>query len=266
MLKRRKNNKLPKISIVIPSYNKKNYIGETLQSIVDQKYSNLEVLIQDGGSTDGTLDIIKEYAKKHPKIFYWESKKDKGQVDAINKGLKNATGDIITYLNSDDVYEDDTLEYIGNHFLSKPKTKWLVGKGRVIDEKGNEIFKLVSFYKNTLLLINNYSLLLIVNYIYQPSVFFRKSVYKKHKPFKGVGGIVMEYEMWLKLGKEGVPVVSNKYFSKFRLTKEGFSSTQYKEILGRDLEVVKRFTGNPLILLIHRVNNLGRIIIAKTKK
>ena len=79
--------KPPKFSIVIPSYNKVRFIGQTLDSIVDQKYLNLEVIIQDGGSTDGTLEIIEEFARKYPNIIKYESKKDKGQLDAINNCL-----------------------------------------------------------------------------------------------------------------------------------------------------------------------------------
>ena len=107
----------PKISIVIPSYNKVKYIQETLESVIFQKYPNLEVIIQDGGSTDGTLEIIKKYAKKYPKIISWVSIKDKGQVDAINRGLRKAKGNIVTYLNADDLYEKGALFEIAQSFL-----------------------------------------------------------------------------------------------------------------------------------------------------
>src|SRR3989344_6933690 len=90
--------KYPKISIVIPSYNAVQYIEHTLRSILDQKYPSLEIIVQDGGSTDGTLNIIKKYAKKYPRILKFESKKDKGQADAINKGMKKTTGEIVTYI------------------------------------------------------------------------------------------------------------------------------------------------------------------------
>ncbi|MCK4859754.1 MAG: glycosyltransferase [Candidatus Omnitrophica bacterium] len=260
MLKRRKNRNLPKISIVIPSFNKKDYIGETLQSIVDQKYPNLEVLIQDGGSTDGTLDIIKEYTKKHPKIFYWESKKDKGQVDAINKGLKKVSGDIATYINADDVYEKEALLKVGEYFANNPKTLWLAGKGRVINSEGKEISKIVTFYKNTLLAINHYSLLLIVNYLMQPSVFLSEDVYKKYGPFTGTKNYVMEYDLWLKIAAKQVPSVLADTLSSFRIAGDNISSTQFNSLLVTDLNLVKKYTKNPIILLLHKINNLGRIV------
>ena len=131
--------KLPKISVVIPSYNKVKYIQETLDSIFDQKYENLEVIIQDGGSTDGTLKIIKDYLYEHPNIIKLESKRDNGQLDAINKGLKKSTGDIITFINADDVYEKDSFKLVANNYIENTDILWFVGKGRVINEMGNEI-------------------------------------------------------------------------------------------------------------------------------
>ena len=193
--------KLPKISIIIPSFNKVDFIEETLKSIIFQKYPNLEVVIQDGGSTDGTLDIIKRYAKKYPKIITYVSKKDKGQLDAINKGLKKAKGEIITYINADDVYEKGALKKVGETFKKYPDTLWLAGKGRVINEEGEEVAKLVTWYKNQLLRLNKYTFLLIVNYLMQPSIFLSRKAIKKYGPFTGTRKFVTEYDLWLKLGK-----------------------------------------------------------------
>src|SRR3990172_9062122 len=153
-----RKSKFQKISIVIPSYNKASFIKQTLESIVTQNYPNLEVIIQDGGSTDGSVEIIRKYAQKYPKMISWVSKKDKGQVDAINKGLKKATGEILTFINADDVYEEGAVRTVGEYFYDNPKTLWLAGKGKVINEKGDEISKWVTAYKNFLLHLNSYNL------------------------------------------------------------------------------------------------------------
>lgn len=105
---------LPKISIITPCYNAVAYIEQTILSIINQEYDNLEYIIIDGGSSDGTVDIIKKYEDK---ITYWISEKDEGQSHAINKGIKVATGDVFNWVNGDDYLEEGALKLVGNYFL-----------------------------------------------------------------------------------------------------------------------------------------------------
>jgi|SRR3972149_674630 len=253
--------KLPKISIVIPSLNKARFIGETLSSIFSQDYSNLEVIVQDGGSTDGTIGLLKKYAKKYPKIISWESKKDKGQVDAINKGLAKATGDIVTYINADDVYKKGAFLEVGRYFAKHPKTLWIAGKGEIIDGKGKVISSFVTDYKNFLLSQNKYDLLLMVNYLMQPSVFLSMKTYLKFGPFTGTKTGVMEYDLWLKLGKKRMPEAINKTLSSFRIYKGSISTKKFKKVLFADEQIAEKYTQNPLILLLHYLHNIGRVAI-----
>ena len=252
---------LPKISIVIPSYNKIKHIQETLESIVSQKYPNLEVIIQDGGSTDGTLEIIRKYAKKYPKIFSWVSKKDKGQADAINKGFKKAKGEILAFINADDVYENDALKKVGEHFAKNSKTLWLAGKGKVIDKDGKEIARLVTLYKNLLLKRKSYFILLVVNYLMQPSVFLSRKAYKKYEDFESSGGNVMEYKKWLEIGKDEILAVLDDCLSSFRITRSTISSTLFRTILAKDYKITAEFTENPFILFLHKMHNFGRVAV-----
>ncbi len=104
---------LPKITLITPSFNQGKYIEQTIKSVLKQEYPNLEYLIYDGGSKDETVDIIRKYEKK---ISFWVSEPDKGQSDAINKGLHRATGDIFNWLNSDDILENGALHEIGKAF------------------------------------------------------------------------------------------------------------------------------------------------------
>jgi len=253
-------NILPKISIVIPSFNKVDFIKETLESIVTQDYPNLEVIIQDGGSTDGTLEIIKKYAKKYPDKINWESIKDKGQTDAINRGFKKASGRVLSYVNADDLYENGALNKVGEYYSKNPKTLWLAGRGKIINDKGDDISKWVTSYKNFLLSLNSYFLLLITNYLMQPSVFIKRHAYLKYGPFGGTRKGVMEYDLWLALGKIQMPKVIAETFTSFRLTKDNLSSVNFETILSEDYKIAGKYTKDPIILFLHWLHNLGRVI------
>lgn len=254
--------KFPRISIVVPSFNKIKYVEQTLDSIFNQKYPNLEVIIQDGGSNDGTLEIIKKYARKYSTIIRWESKKDKGQVDAINKGFKKATGDILTFLNADDLLEAKSLAKVGEVYL-KHKPFWIAGYGKTVDGLNNETYPLISKYKNCLLTINSRTILLIVNYLFQPCVFFDKKAFLKYGPFRGIKGIVIEYDFWLKLMKVSKPYIIKNTIARFRLLNDSLSLDNSNNILKKDLQVVKRNSQNKFIIFLHNLHNWGRIFLSK---
>src|SRR5258706_928329 len=255
--------KSSKISIVIPTYNKVKYIKETLDSILKQKYSNLEVIIQDGWSTDGTFEILKKYANKHPKISNLESKKDKGQLDAINKGMKKATGEILTFINADDVYLDRALHLIAEAFSKNPGAMWFAGKGKVVDESGREIAKFVTAYKTFLLFLDSRFWLLVTNYLMQPSIFLSRQGWAQYKPFTGTEDFVTEYDMWLKLSDIEMPILINKNLSKFRI--ESFTKTKQMsaKLLKEDEKIVRKYTENRAILGFHKFHNLGRFLVGK---
>lgn len=252
---------LPKISIVIPLYNKVKYIKKTLDSIFDQKYENLEVIIQDGGSGDGSLEIIKDYLIKYHSVIKFESKKDKGQLDAINKGFNKATGEIITYINADDLYEKGSFETVANYYIENTNALWFVGKGIVIDGEDVEIAKLTTIYKNFLLFKNKYNLLLTTNYLMQPSVFITKKAFKKYGPFIGTKDFIMEYDLWLRIGRDEMPVTVNKNLSKFRIEKSTKTKRLFNEIIKKDEEILKKYSNNKFILILHKLHNIGRILI-----
>lgn len=146
-------NKLPKLSIIIPNFNYGNYIEETILSVINQNYPNTELIIIDGGSTDNSIEIIKKYNKY---INYWISEKDNGQADAINRGLKVATGDYVAFMNSDDTYLENAFVNIFNNKKSLDKDfiygDVMIGKN-ILESKPNktknnflEISSLILFY------------------------------------------------------------------------------------------------------------------------
>lgn len=124
---------LPRISIVTPSYNQASYLEETILSVIGQGYPNLEYIVMDGGSSDGSVDIIRRY-EEH--LAYWVSKRDGGQCDALNRGLARATGDILAWLNSDDTYEPGALSTVAEIFWGNPATRLAHGEGWYMDDAG----------------------------------------------------------------------------------------------------------------------------------
>lgn len=133
-----KNALLPKISVITPSYNSERFLEQTIRSVILQRYSNLEYIVVDGGSTDNTVNIIKQYS---PWISTWLSEPDSGQSEAINKGLKLATGEWVAWINADDIYTQDALIKIAKIIKDNKETSWIVGSTLYVDNEFNIIGK-----------------------------------------------------------------------------------------------------------------------------
>lgn len=161
--------KLPLISLVTPTFNQGIYLGRTINSIIGQDYDNLEYIIQDGGSNDSTLEIIKTYRTT---IKHWESVKDKGQSNALNLGFSHTTGEIMAYLNSDDLLLPGALHYIGNYFRKHPKVDVIYGHRILINEKDQEIGRWI-------LPPHDSGILSWADYIPQETLFWRRRLWEK---------------------------------------------------------------------------------------
>jgi glycosyltransferase involved in cell wall biosynthesis len=160
----------PKISIVTPNYNGANFLEETILSIVRQDYPNLEFIVIDGGSTDGSVEIIKKYEKY---LTYWVSEADHGHGHALNKGFARTTGEIMAWINSDDKYYPYTFSTVAEIFNKFDDINWIQGKNSWIDKSGRLTDVQFSF-------INIYSYLLFdYKWIQQESVFWRRSLWNK---------------------------------------------------------------------------------------
>ena len=127
---------LPRISIVTPSFNQGGFLETTIRSVLEQDYPNLEYIVVDGGSTDDSVDVIQRYSDR---LAWWVSEPDGGQVDAINKGFKRATGDILAYLNSDDIYLPGALRQVADFFEAHQDCGLVYGDYQLLDEQGNVI-------------------------------------------------------------------------------------------------------------------------------
>jgi len=136
---------LPKITVITPSYNQAQYLETTIRSVLDQDYPNLEYIVIDGGSTDGSVEIIKRYAER---IAYWVSEPDHGQSHAINKGIQKATGEWIGWQNSDDIYYPNAFKIIAQKITQCPSMDLITGDINLIDENG-EIIRDMRYVKPT---------------------------------------------------------------------------------------------------------------------
>jgi glycosyltransferase involved in cell wall biosynthesis len=228
---------LPKISVVVPSLNMAGFIGETIESIVGQDYPNIECIVTDGGSNDGTLDILKKYGDR----ISWISEKDSGQSEAINKGLKKATGDICAYLNADDVYEPGCFRRVANCFTKNTAAKWLYGKCTIIDEKGAEIRKPITRYKNFWQKRYSYNWLLVQDFIAQPAVFWRRELTEEMGLFDVKEHIAMDYDYWLRAGAKYRPGFIDDYLARFRLHPVSKSATGYVKAARTALNLGRKY-------------------------
>lgn len=178
---------LPRISIIIPVLNQERYISQAIESVLGQDYSETELIIIDGGSHDGTVRIIKRYEKY---IGWWVSEKDIGQSDAINKGLKVATGDIVNWLNADDYYTSSALSAVGNAFIMSDAL-CVCGVTRVF---GTGKVRYKKSYINRDDLEDTLSNILIE----QPSTFFKKRVFEELGGLSTCLHYVMDRYLWIR--------------------------------------------------------------------
>jgi glycosyltransferase involved in cell wall biosynthesis len=177
------------VSIVTPSYNQAQYLEQTLRSVFEQDYPNIEYILIDGGSTDGSSDIIEKYKDK---LAYWVSEKDSGQAEAINKGLARATGDIVAWINSDDFYFPGAITSAVKAFESHPNAGLIYGDTVAVDEQGEFIY----FPKYAQWDLKD---LLTFNIIGQPAVFMRRDVLLKAGFLDPSFHFLLDHQLWLRM-------------------------------------------------------------------
>ncbi len=187
----------PLISVVTPSFNQAAYLETTIRSVLEQGYPNLEYLVIDGGSTDGSVDIIKKYADR---LTYWVSEPDSGQSNAINKGFARATGELLAWLNSDDYYMPGALHAFAEAAVAHPDADFFVGIGRAVDVNGRILFDLPP--PENLGLESTYRWLDRGDFL-QPSAIFRRRIWERAEPIDEDIHFVMDVDLWLRMAKAG---------------------------------------------------------------
>lgn len=241
-----------KLSIITPSYNQASFISQTIKSVSTQGLGDVvEHLVIDGGSTDGTLEILKAQGTS----VTWISEPDRGQSDAVNKGIKMARGEIIGWLNSDDIYLPGALRAVVDYFDDHPDCMWLYGKCRIMDADGKEIWKPVTWYKNLRMKKFSYNRLLIENYISQPAVFFRKSLIAETGMLDTRLKYTMDYDLWCRFGQKYEAGVLPHYLAAFRRHSTSKSDTGFTQQFREGYSVALRYKPGKFRLFLHRMNN-----------
>jgi glycosyltransferase involved in cell wall biosynthesis len=226
----------PRISIITPSYNQGHFIEETIRSVLNQGYPNLEYIIIDGGSTDQTVEIIQRYENQ---ITYWVSEPDRGQTHAINKGLARATGDILAYLNSDDYYLPNTLLKVAEYFAQFPQTDLLHGRCRYVNEQGEKVGEQWGDIQSFEEIIDLWGVWWHRRQFVQPEVFWSKRMGDRIGEFREDLHYVMDYEYWCRiLRAEGLVGRVEDELTCFRLTATQ-KSNQSEAVAAELLQVVQ---------------------------
>lgn len=206
--------KMPLVSIVTPSYNQARFLETTIRSVLEQDYPNLEYIIVDGGSTDGSREIIERYADR---LAWWVSERDQGQTDAINKGFARARGEVLAWLNSDDTYQPQAISQAVAFLQANPAVGMVYGDANLIDESGRVIGKFPARQTSYRQLRRGYV------HIPQQAAFFRASLWRQVGPLDPTFYFAMDYDLWVRLARLAPVQYEPRLWANFRLHDTGKS-------------------------------------------
>jgi glycosyltransferase involved in cell wall biosynthesis len=255
----------PTISIVTPCLNAAATIGRTVDSVASQGYPGIEHIVVDGGSTDGTLELLAQFPEV--KVI---SEPDEGLSDAVNKGIALATGELVGWLNADDWYLPGALAAVGEAADANPRAEWFTGGCPILDGDGEEMRKGVSAYKSFLLRHYSLSLYLTQNFISCPATFMRADALEQVGPLSLKYRYSVDYDLFLRLARRGGPFVLDKNLAVFvmapgTLSMTGFD-TQFSEHAaqarahgaGHPIAVATNVIVSRLIVLAYRLLRFAR--------
>ncbi len=253
---------LPKITIVTPSFNQARYLESTILSVLGQGYPNLEYIVIDGGSTDGSVDIIRKYEQQ---LAYWVSEKDNGLYDALQKGFGRSSGEIMAWLNADDMYHPKSLFTVAELFGRFGEVQWLMGANTYFDEAGR------SFLYDDLPYGQRWSRLRLQvfggRFIQQESVFWRRTLWEQAGAFIDQNhSLAADFELWLRFFKYQRLYSTSFMLGGFRFRTENQKSyNQRDQYLGEVKHLLASENSNALQLAFCRVM-IGLIQIIPKRK
>jgi glycosyltransferase involved in cell wall biosynthesis len=199
---------LPLVTIVTPSFNQAGFLEATMRSVLEQDYPKVEYIVVDGGSTDGSVEIIEQYADR---LAWWVSEPDRGQTDAINKGFARATGDILAWLNSDDTYESGAITAAVSFLQSHPDVGLVYGDANFIDASGKIIGRF-NAQQTSLKRLQRGGV-----YIPQQAAFWRADLWREVGPLDPSFFFAMDYDLWVRLARATAIRYTPHLWANFRL-------------------------------------------------
>lgn len=230
-----------RFSIITPSFNQAAFIGRTIDSVLAQTGDfDLDYRVIDGGSADGTLEILRSYGAR----VMWVSERDRGQIDAINKGLRSATGDVVGWVNSDDVLLPGALGRVAAAFAAHPEAEWVHGRCRIIDEHDRTIRRWVSLYKHHRCRRHSFDNLLTENYVSQMTVFWRRRVHDEIGYLDPELDLAFDYDLFLRLAQRGAPIYLEDEIACFRMYGTSKSGAGFTAQLDQAVAITARY-GEP---------------------
>jgi glycosyltransferase involved in cell wall biosynthesis len=227
-----------RFSIITPSYNQAAFIQRTIDSVLTQTGDfDLDYRVIDGGSKDGTVDILRGYGSR----VAWVSERDDGQIDAINKGLRGATGDIVAWVNSDDVLLPGALARVAAAFTAHPEVEWVHGRCRIIDEHDRTIRRFVALYKHYRCRHHSFDNLLTENYVSQMAAFWRREVHDAIGYLDPAFDLAFDYDLFLKLAERHDPIYLDDELACFRMYDVSKSGAGFAAQLDQTTAIRARF-------------------------
>jgi len=219
----------PTMTVVTPSYNQGRFLERTIRSVLEQGYPNLEYIVMDGGSTDGSVEIIRRYADQ---LAFWRTGPDGGQSAAINAGWRMATGDIIAWQNSDDVYLSGALHAIGQAFLEHPEAVLIYGRTQRIDAEGVPLGTIGSAYNRRTLHYSHQQIPLT-------SAFFRRSAVEAVGLLDEALHYSMDLDLFLRLTRLAPPVMLDRTLAEATIHADA-KTTRDRDIAAGETHIVRR--------------------------